>query len=131
MIKQGLIPMAKSKSESHQDRVRRICLSFPDSSEKLSHGEPTFFTRNRVFVMFSNNHHNDGHIAVCLLAAPGVQAALIHSDPQTYYRPPYVGVNGWIGVELARVSDEELHTHISEAWQIISSKKPSKPKKRI
>lgn len=61
-------------------------------------------------------------------AAPGVQAALIHSDPSTYYCPPYVGVSSWIGVELARLSDEELLTHISEAWQIIASK--AKPKLR-
>lgn len=122
--------MAKIKSESHLDRVRRISLSFPDSSEKLSHGEPTFFTHKRVFVMFSNNHHSDGHVAVWLPAASGVQGALIHSDPQTYYCPPYVGVSGWIGVELDHVSDEELFTHIAEAWQLISSKSPSKTKKR-
>ena len=45
-------------------RVRKICLSLPDATEKLSHGEPTFFVKKRVFAMFSNNHHSDGHVAV-------------------------------------------------------------------
>ena len=46
-------------------RVRKICLSLPDSMEKLSHGEPTFFVKKRVFAMFSNNHHHDGRIDRC------------------------------------------------------------------
>ena len=101
-------------------RVRRICLSLPETTEKLSHGEPTFFVRKKVFAMFSNNHHNDGHIAVCIPAAIGVQAALIEAAPEKFYRPPYVGVRGWVGIEVARVNDEELAFHLREAWRLIA-----------
>src|SRR6516164_1289809 len=80
-------------------RLRRFCLSIPGTMEKISHGEPTFFTPKRVFAMFSNNHHNDGHIAVFLPAGPGVQEALIEERPGIYFRPSYVGSAGWIGVE--------------------------------
>lgn len=73
--------------------------------------------------MFSNNHHNDGHIAVCVPAAIGIQEALIEAAPDKFYRPPYVGVRGWVGIELNRVSDEELAFHIQEAWRLIASKK--------
>jgi hypothetical protein len=103
-------------------RVRTICLALPGATEKLSHGEPTFFVKNRVFAMYSNNHHNDGHIAVWIPAQPGEQEALIASDPQIYYRPPYVGVKGWVGIELAHIGDEELGAHLSEAWKLISRK---------
>jgi hypothetical protein len=105
------------------ERVRRICNALPETTEKLSHGEPTFFVRKKVFAMFSNNHHNDGHIAVCLPAPPGVQAMLVEASPDKYYRPPYVGVRGWIGVELANVDDEELAFHVREAWRLIAPKK--------
>jgi hypothetical protein len=53
-------------NEHPLERVRRICLALPGTSERLSHGEPTFFVQKKVFVMFANNHHNDGHIAVWL-----------------------------------------------------------------
>jgi hypothetical protein len=88
--------------------------------EKLSHGEPTFFVRKKVFAMFSNNHHNDGHIAVTLPVPIGVQAALIESSPKKFYKPPYVGVRGWVGIELEFVSDEELAFHLREAWRLIA-----------
>ena len=73
--------------------------------------------------MFDNNHHNGAHIAVWLPAPPGVQAALIHSSPEKYFHPPYVGVRGWIGVELDRVTDEELGAHVLDAWRMIVPKK--------
>jgi hypothetical protein len=107
----------------HLQRVRRICFEFPETTEKLSHGEPTFFVRKKVFAMFCNNHHNDGHIAVWLPAPPGIQAMLVESSPKKFYRPPYVGVRGWIGLELDQVSDEELTFHIREAWRLIAPRK--------
>jgi hypothetical protein len=103
------------------------------ATEKLSHGEPTFFVKKRVFTMFANNHHNDGHIAAWLSAAPGLQAALIKASPKTYFRPPYVGAAGWIGIELSEISDEDLAAHILDAWQMIASKKkePARASRRL
>ena len=99
-------------------------------SETLSHGEPTFFARKRVFAMFSNNHHKDGHVAVLIPAAPGHQAALIAASPQTYYCPAYVGVKGWVGIDLDQIDDEELACHIREAWQIAMASQGKSPAQR-
>jgi hypothetical protein len=70
--------------------------------------------------MFANNHHHDGHVAVWIPAEPGAQATLIHSDPRTYFRPPYVGVKGWVGIELSRIGDEDLAIHLHEAHRLIA-----------
>jgi hypothetical protein len=105
------------------ERVRRFCLALPESSERLSHGEPTFFVHKKVFVMFANNHHHDGHIAVWLPVPPGTQGGLIEAAPQTFFRPPYVGGRGWIGIELAQISDEDLRFHIQVAWELIAPKR--------
>jgi hypothetical protein len=110
-------------SKKHLQRVRRICTALPESTEKLSHGEPTFFVRKKVFCMFANNHHNDGHIAVWLPAPFGIQEMLIAASPEKYFKPPYVGVRGWVGVELTRVSDEELDFHLRQAWRQIAPPK--------
>jgi hypothetical protein len=118
--------MARKPFARQLQRVRKICLSLPNATEKLSHGEPTFFVKKRVFAMFSNNHHHDGHVAVLLPAPPGLQEALIEEAPLAYYRPPYVGVSGWIGVELDQVSDDALDGHIREAWQLIVKKDRSR-----
>jgi hypothetical protein len=110
------------KGEKQIERVRRICLALPGATEKLSHGEPTFFIK-KVFAMCSNNHHHDEHIAVVIPAAIGIQEMLIKTAPQKFYRPPYVGVSGWVGIELALVSDKELAFHIHEALRLIAPKK--------
>ena len=116
-------PSAAGKDDGTQlKRLRRLCLSIPGTVEKLSHGEPTFFTPKRVFAMFSNNHHADGHIAVWLPASPGVQEQLIEEAPAIFYRPPYVGGAGWIGVELKAIDEGWLAALIREAYQLIAAK---------
>jgi hypothetical protein len=107
----------------HLERVRRFCLALPSTSEKISHGEPTFFVGKKVFVMFANNHHNDGHIAVWLPVQLGFQETLINAEPEKFFKPPFVGVRGWVGIELNRVSDEELAAYVQEAWYLIAPKK--------
>lgn len=82
-------------------RLRAICLSLPDSTEKLSHGEPTFFVK-KVFAMYASaaNHHGGGRPAVWIKATPMNQELVIASDPARYFKPPYVGPSGWIGAWL-------------------------------
>jgi len=115
--------MARVNNEDQIERVRRICLSLPGTWEKISHGEPTWFAGKKVFAMFSNNHHDDGHVAVTVPAAIGIQEMLIRKSPRKFYSPPYVGCRGWIGIEVSRVSDKELALHIREAWRLIAPKK--------
>jgi hypothetical protein len=103
-------------------RVRRICLALPGTTEKLSHGEPTFFLNNKVFCMFANNHHSDGHIAVWIPVPPGTQEGLIDSAPNVFFMPPYVGWRGWVGIELARIPDADLTYHIQVAWELVGAK---------
>lgn len=98
--------------------VRAACLSLPETSERVSHGEPTFFVRDKKsFAMMSINHHDDGIVSVTLAAPLGAQAALVAESPEHYYVPPYVGHLGWIGVRLDRdVPAAELKDAIRSAY---------------
>lgn len=87
-------------SEALIQRLREIALSLPDAMEKLSHGEPAFFTKKKLFATIDNNHHGSGHVAVCCNAPPGAQESLVAADPKHFFRPPYVGPSGWLGVRL-------------------------------
>ena len=80
--------------------VREHCLSLPETSERLSHGEATWFVRKKVFVMSADNHHRDGRRAIWCAAPEGAQAGLVAAAPEHYFVPPYVGHRGWIGVRL-------------------------------
>ncbi len=79
-------------------RVRGLCLALPETSERMSHGQPTFFVGGKTaFVMLMDNHHNDGRLALWCAATPEIQQMLIRSSPERYFMPPYVGYRGWVG----------------------------------
>src|SRR5687768_12104025 len=114
----------KTGRHAQLERVRRFCAALPGATEKLSHGAPSFFVEKDkgVFAMFADHHHEDGHLAVWLPVPEGLQSALIEEEPKTYFKPPYVGSSGWIGIELARIRDEALEIHLREAWQLVARK---------
>jgi len=80
------------------ERVRALCLALPEVTERLSHGEPTWFV-GKSFVMFADRHHDD-RVAFWSAAPPGLAAALAGAEPDRHFVPPYVGGRGWLGVYL-------------------------------
>jgi predicted DNA-binding protein (MmcQ/YjbR family) len=91
------------------ERLRKLCMMLPEANEKLSHGEPTWFAgKGKVFAMLDNHHHGSSHLAVWLPQPPGVQQSLIEADAERFFRPPYVGPSGWVGVVLETKPDWKL-----------------------
>ena len=87
------------------DRLRAICLALPETTEKLAWGEPTWRVRGRLFAQLDDHHHGADHLAVWLPAPLGEQEAMVFTDPERFFRPPYVGVRGWVGVRIDRRPD--------------------------
>jgi hypothetical protein len=91
------------KHQALFEQIRKSCLSFPGTSERESHGAPTFFlNEKKSFVQYRYNHHGDGRIALWCAAPSGIQAMLVESEPDVYFVPPYVGYLGWVGMRLDR-----------------------------
>ena len=96
-------------------RIRELCLALPETSERLSHGAPTFFVRGkRAFLMVLTNHHGDGRFAIWCAAPAGLQQVLVEADPERFFVPPYVGHRGWLGVRLDRAVNWDEMTGILE-----------------
>lgn len=116
---------AKKAVASPIDRLRELCLALPETSERLSHGEPTFFIREKKsFVMSVDDHHGDGVLGFWAAAPIGAQAELIDAAPERYFRPPYVGHRGWIGVRLDVPTTDwnEVAEIVTEAYCLIAPK---------
>jgi hypothetical protein len=97
------------------ERIRAICLALPEVTERPSHGQPTFFVRGkRSFLMVLDDHHGDGRFAIWCAAAPGQQELLVDADPERFFRPPYVGHRGWLGLRLDRGLDWDELAGIAE-----------------
>ena len=76
-------------------RLRKICFGFPEVEERLSHGAPSFFIRGKkTLCMFVHDHHGDDILGIWCPAFPGVQEEMVTSEPDRFYRPPYVGPSG-------------------------------------
>ena len=103
-------------------RLRKICLALPETTERLSHGAPTFFVRGkRAFLMVLTNHHGDGRFALWCAAPEGMQAMLVEADPERFFVPPYVGHRGWLGVRLDRgLHWEELAGIAEDAYAVVA-----------
>ena len=101
------------------ERLRRLCSALPDVTEKLSHDEPAWSVRDRSFATTADHHHDD-RFAVWLAAPAGRQESLIGTDPTRFFRPPYAGHRGWVGVYLdVSVDWDELGTLVAEAHATI------------
>jgi predicted DNA-binding protein (MmcQ/YjbR family) len=125
MKKPNLRPASSRGGRGALARIRKLCLAFPETTERLSHGAPTFFVREKnSFVMFHDNHHDDGRLAIWCAAPDGLQRILIDSDQARFFRPPYVGHRGWIGVRLDLEPDwRQVATLVADAYRIIAPAK--------
>jgi hypothetical protein len=109
--------------------IRKICVGLPEVTERLSHGAPSFFVKDkRCFVMVVTDHHGDGRFAIWCAAGEGVQGMLIEADSERFFRPPYVGGRGWLGVRLDRglagaIDWDELAGILEDAYAEVAPQK--------
>lgn len=109
------------------EKLREIIFAWPETSEKISHGSPTFWGGKKTFASFHTNHHRDGRIAAWIKAAPGAQAVLVESDPDRFFVPPYVGPSGWIGMRLEGDVDWKLvKARLLEGYRLVAPKRALK-----
>jgi hypothetical protein len=107
------------------DRLRTVCLALPATTERPSHGAPSFFVRDkRCFLMLLDNHHGDGRFAIWCAAPAGDQQLLVEADSERFFVPPYVGHRGWLGVRLDRSIDwDELAGIVEDAFCAVAPKR--------
>ncbi len=105
-------------------RLRSIAEALPEVSERLSHGTPTFFIREKkTLVSLWENHHGAEGVYLWCPAPPGAQAELVESEPERFFVPPYVGGRGWIGVRLENEPDwNEIAAIIEDAYRLVAPK---------
>jgi hypothetical protein len=106
------------------DRLRAIATGLPEVTERRSHGEVAFFC-GKQFVVVDDHHHGADHLAFWCAAPPGGQEQLVGDDPDRYFRPPYVGHRGWVGVRIDRVDGrdpdwDEVAEVVREAYRVVA-----------
>ncbi|HEX6394363.1 MAG TPA: MmcQ/YjbR family DNA-binding protein [Acidimicrobiales bacterium] len=107
-----------------EDRIRAICLAFPGVSERLSHGSPAFFGGKQFLMLWPNGHHDHDFPHLWCAAPPGAQTELLTTEPDRFFRPPYVGGRGWIGIRLdGEVDWDEVAAVCEEAFRAVAPKK--------
>jgi hypothetical protein len=108
------------------DRVRRAALELPETEERLSHGQPTFFVAGKQFAQFRDNHHGDAKTVVCVRTSSlDEQTMLLESDPETYSKPAYLHHAGWISINLTSgaVDWDHVADRIAESWELAAPRR--------
>ena len=115
---------ARRSDRGPVDRLRAICLALPDTTEKIAWGEPTWRVRGRLFAQLDDHHHGADHLAVWLPAPLGEQEAMIFTDPARFFRPPYVGHRGWVGVRIDRRPKwAQVAKLVAQAHQLVTGQR--------
>jgi hypothetical protein len=111
-------------SNAPLNALRRLCLSLPEVTERLSHGEPTWFVQGKkTFVMYADHHHDD-RLAFWCAAPRDAQETLVAADPQRFFAPPYVGHRGWLGVYLDMPVDwSQIAELVTDAYREVAPKR--------
>ncbi len=106
------------------ERLRRICLALPEAGEKETWGDPTWRVRDRIFAMQKGNY-DGGRPSVWIKTPDGMRDALVSSDPERFFVPPYVGHKGWIGIYLDgnHPDWEEMADLVEESYRLIAPKR--------
>ena len=108
---------------SLDERVREICLALPEATEKLTHGAAGFFVRKQFAMLWPAGHHDRDFPHMWCAAPLGAQEALIASG-ERFFRPPYVGHRGWIGVRLdGDVDWTEMRELLEDAYRAVAPAK--------
>jgi len=117
------------------ERLRAVCLALPEVTESVAHGRPCFAVRGKNFVMFLDDHHGDGRLALWCKAPPGAQATLVEASPERFFVPPYLGPRGWIGarLEASRVDWSVIEACVGESYRMtapaLRARKPLETRK--
>jgi hypothetical protein len=101
------------------DQVRAAALELPESEERVSHGQPTFFVAGKQFAQFRDNHHGDAKTVVCVrVSSLDEQAMLLEVDPGTYSKPAYLP--SWLSINLAgeEVDWDHVADRIAASWEL-------------
>ena len=108
------------------DKVRAAALELPETSEKLSHGQTTFFVAGKQFAQFRDNHRGDGRTVVCVKTSGlDEQAMLLDSDHEIYSKPAYLHHAGWISINLSAPSVDWDHVgdRIAASWELAAPRR--------
>jgi len=112
---------SRAAGRSPLDRLRAICLALPEATEKVAWGEPTWRVKDRLFAQLDDHHHGAEHLAVWLPAPLGEQEAMVFTDPVHFFRPPYVGLRGWVGVRIDRELDWAVVAKlVGQAYRLVA-----------
>lgn len=104
-----------------EERIRQICLALPGATERLSHGAPAFFAKAQFLQLWPNGHHDHLFPHLWCAAPPGAQGGLIESGGGRFFKPPYVGSRGWVGLRLDRRVDwAEIETLCEDAYRVVA-----------
>lgn len=111
-------------SEDPLEKLRALCLALPETTERLSHGEPTWFVRGKkTFVMYADHHHDD-RLAFWCAAPDGAQEVLVAANPERFFIPPYVGHRGWLGVRLDVPADwDQIADLVTAAYRVVAPRR--------
>ena len=106
------------------EKIRQAALELPETEERVSHGQPTFFVAGKQFAQFRDNHHGDGKTVVCVrVSSIDEQAMLIEAAPEIYSKPAYMPT--WLSISVAgeEVDWDHVSDRVAQSWELAAPRR--------
>ena len=113
------------KTRDPLPRLKEICLALPDVIAEKANDHTKFSVKKKTVAYYTVNHHGDGMLALLVKAAPGVQGTLVDSDPLTFFVPPYIGRQGWVGMrfDLGTPDWDVVGALVEDSFRLVAPKR--------
>lgn len=116
--------MPKATPAAALAKISKMCAALPEAVRELMSSHAAFTVRGKKFAYLLDNHHGDGILSLCFRGAPGEQQMWIELDAKRYYRPAYIGAQGWVGMRLdiGAANWPEVEARIVSSYRLAAPK---------
>jgi len=106
-------------------QLAALCAAFPEVERERMGAHTRFVVRKKTFAYYLDNHHGDGIVALCVKVVTDENSEPIASDLARFYRPAYLGANGWVGLrlDLDEIDWEEVAAFTANSYRLIAPKR--------
>ena len=109
----------KRSPDQSLSRIRKICLSLPDTKETITWGEPHFRVGDKIFAGWGQAKEKSE-----LSFKLNMEHAAEIIELPMFTRAAYVGHKGWVSLDVAQVDDwDEVRGLLLESYLLIAPKK--------
>jgi len=116
--------LSASERKAVIEKMRKVCLAFPDAKETITWGSPHCRINDKIF---SGIGDEKGKLTIGFKLEMDHAQALVQDD--RFWPAPYVGKHGWVSTAVSpKTNWKQIQAFVAESYRLIAPKAKTKAK---